>query len=368
MSQHLATTRTTPVFTLAAEDVPVIASYWHRLIARLDLYAPKLSPETLKSYGFDFRDFVEFCEGRGETAVPASPDVVVDFAKARLNDQQKRATVRRKLAGIGFVHKMAGASDPTQSPELRVLLKPNYLSPEGQTREAPAQQVPIRLEALECEEVVLLEDLLLHAPDTLVGQRAKLVVSIGFDTGLRGSELSSILIPDLQLGTGGGSVRVHHIKGRPGGDPIYRSLSAVSVDLVRHWIDETGLDSGPLFRSMTKYGTFRDSALRRRALTTIIKDLAARVPKRPVSRAEYEAGLFEQKYLHQIARVSTHSFRIGHAQELFINGAGEAGIMKALDWKNAQTLQAYLRHLDVRQSSSAQLLRDKRGSVPLTKL
>lgn len=360
MTHALVLRKIHTLFDLDAAQSLIPETYRTRFFSRLELYGSKSSPQTLKSYAADFRDFSDFCQGRGVEAVPADPATVFEYVKARLDDQQKRATVRRKLAGIKFVHRMAGATDPTGQEGTRQLLKPDYHQTPSQVPETPAQQVPIRLTALECEDVVLLDDLIRFAPQTLRGLRAKMLVSVGFDTGLRGSEIASIQIQNLQLGSNGGSLFVDHIKGRPDGDPIYRSLSAVSVQFVRQWLTITGLENGPLFCALTKHGTLRNTALRRRALSTEIKTLAGLVPKESVDATLYATGLFEKKYLHQIARLSTHSFRIGHAQELFVKGAGLAGIMKSLDWKNPQTLQTYLRHLDVRQSSSAHMLREYR--------
>lgn len=239
--------------------------------------------------------------------------------------------------------------DPTNTEGVKISLLPaNGRTTEEQralaAHEAPVQQLPVRLTALPGEDIFLLDDLLKACSDDLIGLRNKMLVSVVFDTGLRGSELVSLYIDQIELIAGAGQVRVNKIKGNK---QTMRSLSAVSCGLIKQWLIETRqtLDERALlFRSMTKTSSLRKSGLPRRQVTRIVKTLA--------KTAGYDNL--------QIDYLSSHSFRIGHAQELFIRGFSEFQIMQSLDWTNSATLHEYLRSLKVRQNATSQMLVDRK--------
>jgi hypothetical protein len=97
------------------------------------------------------------------------------------------------------------------------------------------------------------------------------------------------------------------------------------------------------------------AALTRPGLTSIYRHLAQRAPN--LGHVEI-AGL---ELAAVIARLSTHGFRVGMAQELIAARCDIGQIQLALRWKSATTALGYVRELSARDNAAADCLRERRG-------
>lgn len=275
---------------------------------------------TTKGYSADLRMFVDWCAERDTLWLPAAPAILAAF----IDDQVTRyriSTIKRRLCAIGFAHRMHDLPTPTDSNIVRLAV-----------RRATRQRVS-RPQQKRGLTHTIRADIMAARPDTLAGLRDSALISVGYDTLCRSSELSAMRIEHLDLqreGTDG--ILIPRAKADVAGDGRIAHLSPHTVRLLRQWIDEAGLASGPLFRSLHLHrvadGPLSTSSIRR-------------LIKRATERAGFDAAL--------TAELSGHSMRIGAAQDMMVAGFDALAIMQAGGWKSANVVLRYVENAATRE-------------------
>src|SRR5450759_3386710 len=95
------------------------------------------SANTLRAQKADGAIFQDFCEGRGESFLPADPAAIRDFIEHEVNTGKKPATVRRYIATVGRAHIGAGLLNPCSGEAVRLALK--KMGRESSARQAQAR-------------------------------------------------------------------------------------------------------------------------------------------------------------------------------------------------------------------------------------
>src|SRR6516225_28738 len=67
---------------------------------------------TRKAYGTDFRLLREWCEAKGVSALPATPETVAAYLAAGVAEGAKASTLGRRVAAIRYAHKLASLPTP----------------------------------------------------------------------------------------------------------------------------------------------------------------------------------------------------------------------------------------------------------------
>lgn len=107
--------------------------------------------------------------------------------------------------------------------------------------------------------------------------------------------------------------------------------------VVQAWIEQSGINEGPLFRSVNRHGQ-----IRRRQLSGID---VARIVKKLTKRAGLDA-----------AKYAGHSLRAGHVTSAAVAGASERSIMNQTGHRSAQMVRRYVRDASLfRENSAAKL-------------
>ena len=78
---------------------------------------------TLLAWGCDWAIYAAFCDERGFTTVPASPETIAAFIEACGEQLKKPATIRRYLSTIALAHRVAKFSNPCVEESVRLALK-----------------------------------------------------------------------------------------------------------------------------------------------------------------------------------------------------------------------------------------------------
>src|SRR5271168_5253085 len=81
------------------------------------------SANTLRAQKADGAIFQVFCEGRGDSFLPADPTTIRAFIEHEVKAGKKPATVRRYVATIGRAHTGAELLNPCSSEAVRLALK-----------------------------------------------------------------------------------------------------------------------------------------------------------------------------------------------------------------------------------------------------
>ena len=73
------------------------------------------SVNTRRNYTGQLRKFRDWCEHEGQTALPASPEVVAAYAAELVDDGKSMSTVRLAVAAIVDAHKRVGQESPVNA-------------------------------------------------------------------------------------------------------------------------------------------------------------------------------------------------------------------------------------------------------------
>jgi site-specific recombinase XerD len=275
-----------------------------------------LSDATRAAYRSDLAVFRNWCELRGVEAVPASPEAVASFAAAQAEQGLRPSTISRRLAAIRMLHRAAGQEPPTNSEIVTATMR-------GIRREhgaAPARKSPATAEVI----LAMLE----HIGDDLKGVRDRALLTFGFATACRRSELAALTVDDVTEVAEGLVVRIRQSKtdqeaqGHEIGVP--RGLRACPVRAMQAWLESAGIEEGPLFRRMRRGGHVGAESISPRTIAAVVKKYAGR------------AGLDPSDF-------GGHSLRSGFATSAAANGATLFRLMDQTRHRSVETVRAYVR-------------------------
>lgn len=271
---------------------------------------------TLSGYRKDLEIFAEWCAENGEAFLPAHPRSIASFFNAQL-ETCSYATIRRRASAIRFAHVLSDLQSPIGHSEVYLALRRA-----ARTRGRRPQQVLGLTRDL-------LDKMLAACPDTLSGKRDAALLSVGYDTLCRSSELAWMRVEDVRLDQA--RIYIPRSKNDPFGDGRIATLSQRSKIRLSEWLTASKLRSGALFRGLhTK--TLGESNIETSSIRRILKNSAKR------------AGLVKEA-----TRLSGHSMRVGAAQDLLVLGCDTLAIMTAGGWKNAEVVARYVENARIGQ-------------------
>ncbi len=282
---------------------------------------------TLRGYRTDWRDFCGWCEGHAVCPLPAAPEAVASYI-AECAGRLKVGSIQRRLNAIAEAHKAVGLPSPTHAPIVANTLKGIRRT----TGTAPEQKA-----------AALTDDIraMVDATDGgIIGARDRALVLLGFAGAFRRSELVALDIDDCSFGKDGLTVTLRRTKtdqdgvSRKIGIPYGANPDTCPVRVLQAWIEQAGIASGALFRSINRHGRVLAKRLAPIDVARIVKKLALC------------AGLDPQRY-------AGHSLRAGHATSAAIAGASERSIMNQTGHRSVQMVRRYIRDGSLFRENSA---------------
>jgi len=202
-------------------------------------------------------------------------------------------------------------NDPTKHPDAILALKRLHRQKGRQQKQAE----PLT-------EHVLLQ-LLKACSDDIVGQRDRILLMLGYETMRRRSELCQFKFEDLQqLPNGKYAIRLNFSKTDQFGKGKILPLTKELYHDLEAWKEKVG--EGYILRSISKYKTPTKS-LNPASINIILKRLQSK------------------SSLHLNSELSGHSFRVGKALDLLMNGESLEKIMLRGGWAAESTAMRYLR-------------------------
>ena len=271
---------------------------------------------TLRAYRAAWREFAQFCEGRGATALPASPASVVAFL-TWLAGHVRPATMQVKLAAVSFAHRLAHQGDPTDDENVRMVMA-------GIRRKlgsAPEKKAPATF-----GDVALMVAAL---PDDLGGKRDRALLLVGFAGAFRRSELVGLDVGDVRFNRATMTVTVRRSKTDQEGAGMRKVIPCLGgrldpVAALREWLEAAGINSGPLFRAVSRWGMVGRRRLDGRTVARVVKDAAE------------AAGLEPRQF-------AGHSLRSGFITSAALAGAAEWQIQEVSGHRSERVLRGYIR-------------------------
>jgi integrase/recombinase XerD len=287
---------------------------WRREFKRLEgAYAPA----TLRAYYTDVQKFSDYCSARGLQPFPANAGTVCDFVASQ-GLELRPGSVRRCLCAIRKIHQLLRLPDPTADEDVNLAMRRLRRTKLGRPRQAEGMTR------------AHLEQCLAVQPDSPWGLRNRALLSLGYDLLTRRSELVALMTDDIEF-RNDGTLRAMIRRGKtdPFGMGRIGFTSRRSAQLVGEWLAWRGDDIAPLF-----CGIYRGRAINRSLETTKVKLI--------VKEAILAAGLPPD----EVAAFSSHSLRVGAAQELLRAGFDTAAIMRAGGWRSTNVLARYLEYAE----------------------
>ena len=288
---------------------------------------------TQRAVKADLEVYAAWCGERGVAALPAVPATVAAFVDD-MATARAPATVRRYVASIAAAHAALGRGSTVRGPAVRLALKRMHRRRGRRQKQAQGLTWGLR------------QRLLAAVGERPIDARNRALVAVAYDAMLRRSELSDVQVADIvEEIQGDASLLVRRGKTDPEGRGAAMYLAPDTVALVREWQARSGVESGRLFRSVTKGGAV-GTRLHPSQIPRIVKAMARRAGLPP----EIVAGL------------SGHSARVGAAQDMVASGIEMPAILQAGRWKTTVMVNRYGERLLARRSGAAQLARlQKRG-------
>src|ERR1700730_6693495 len=100
--------------TIVSDASNLPAALGPDLATAIDLAKAEKAVSTRKAYGTDFRLFKVYCDAKGVSALPASPETVAAYIAAEAQTA-KPSTIGRRVAAIRYAHKLVGLDTPTDA-------------------------------------------------------------------------------------------------------------------------------------------------------------------------------------------------------------------------------------------------------------
>lgn len=314
----------------------------------------------------------DWCGAEGRSPLPADTEDLVRYVNALDTQGKKPATLARRIASIASVHRMLGLAEngalPTDAPMVRAALR--AIRRRRGTRQR--QAAPLRFgKSLDphIKKGFTLSAMLEACGGDLQGLRDAALLSLGYDAGLRVSELTRVEARhvDAHDEDGSATLFIPFSKTDQEQEGAWAWLSAETVRRVHAWKEAAGIEEGPLFRRVgidrrRAREADRETALARTTYsigTTPLTRQGVNGIYRRVAMAAYEHGLVHVpagQRADAVKSLSSHSLRVGLTQDLFAAGEDGVGIAQALRWSSPATALRYGRKLAVRSNVAARVL------------
>ena len=268
---------------------------------------------TIRAYRSDFIQYQTWCVESRLEPIPATADTMAMYVDY-LSENNKSATIRRRINSLGTVLKLSKNFDPTKDPEVILALKRMH----RKIGRAQQQATPLTRP--------LLNQLLSNCDNNVMGVRNQVLLRLGYETMRRRSELCAFKFEDIrQAPSGKPAIKLNFSKTDQFGSGKILPISKEFFDLLENWRSMIGQE-GHILRSINRHGHF-GSNLHPASISTILKAL--------------QKGL---RMDSDEQPLSGHSFRVGAALDLLEQGEPLERIMIRGGWQTDSTAMAYLRN------------------------
>lgn len=286
---------------------------------------------TLRAYQADWRDFSDWCGWHGQAALPASAETVALYL-SELARQLKASTIQRRMASIAQAHATAGYESPTKQAVVRNVWQG--------IRRARGTAMAGKSPTLTADIRIMVE----HLPQgKLIGVRDRALLLLGFAGAMRRSELVGLDVQNVQQTHDGLVVTIRKSKtdqegaGRKIGIPYGSHPQTCPVRALQAWLQASGIEEGPLFRSVNRHGKLVEGRLGDRAVALVVK--------RALEAAGKDGATF-----------AGHSLRAGLATSAAMAGVSERSIQEQTGHKSLIILRRYIREGSLfRENAAAQV-------------
>ncbi|CAM3088022.1 tyrosine-type recombinase/integrase [Vibrio rarus] len=241
------------------------------------------SHNSLLSMFNDWNHFVEFCQRRHVSCIPASTTAVRLFIEKQ-SETRKYATLKRMAITIGLVHRFHEFSDPCNHRQTKMLLAQLRVDKRGDAKQTKAFNAS-HLSQIQQQ---------LNSESSVKQLRDAAILSVMFECAMKRSELRELSFSQIQCDViEATSIQVNI-------NQQHYQLSSASSEIVQRWILMVPEHIGPLFRRIDRHGNIGEQPLDASSIYRVFR------------ASETQLGLSLQ--------LSGQSARVGAAKELAKQG------------------------------------------------
>ncbi len=280
--------------------------------------AAEKSAATRRAYASDWKHYTWWCAQNAVAELPSTPATVAAYLAHLADAGRSASTIARRLAAIGYAHKLKGLEPPTTAEAVRAVNR-------GIRRRigtAPTQKAP----ATALTVGAMLGGPRRNAEFSRAELRDRALILIGFAAALRRSELVDLKVNDVELGPDGALITIRRSKTDQEGQgaviAVPRGEVLRPVEALEAWLALSQICDGPIFRPIGKGGRIGAGALSDRSVADIVKRYAA------------AAGLDPKLF-------AGHSLRAGFVTSALAHGADVLKIMDVTRHQRIETLRLY---------------------------
>jgi site-specific recombinase XerD len=273
------------------------------------------APATIRAYESNFERFIIFCDNRNSIAIPANDADITSYIQHLIKENLKSASIRIAIASISAIHRLNQYTDPTRHSNVKLEIRRMHRRLGRESKQAIGINVSH------------LKEMLKTTDNSLKGLRDKALLLTAYDCMCRRSEIVSLSLDDAIIDQENESIKIKLRRSKTDQDGLGRWLyltKEAQLAIIK-WIEASKIDSGKLFRGITK-------------VNKTSKSLSCAQINRIFKSAAIKARLDQPL----IRNISGHSMRVGAAQDLLISGASLPMIMQRGRWSKADTVMRYI--------------------------
>ena len=191
------------------------------------------STRTVAGYSSDLRIFVSWCASKSLTWLPAFPAALAEFINEQV-ESHCLSTIKRRLCAIAFAHRIRELPLPTEHGIVRLAVR-------RAARHRPSRPKQVRglTQAIRAKIVTA-------CSPTIAGLRDAALISIGYDTLCRSSELAAMNVEHMSFeGNGTAIVMIPRLKSDTFSTGRIAYLSSHTTSLLVRWLEKADLHDGP---------------------------------------------------------------------------------------------------------------------------
>jgi site-specific recombinase XerD len=285
------------------------------LIKTMDKIEGAYAPSTIRAYRSNFEVFIKYCDENNVSALPAHPENVAQYIRRLSDGHLKSSSIKIAVASIAAIHNLNSLNDPTHHPDVKIEMRRMYRALGRYARQAYGINKDLLYKMVEATD------------NSLRGIRDKAIILVAYDSLCRRSELVSLGIEDVLIDEKNKGVKLRLRKSKTDPHATGRSLflNTISQEALKDWIAKSEIQSGKLFRAITRFGKIKG-------------DLHAAEINRTYKRLAYLSKADSKV----ISEISGHSMRVGAAQDLMESGASLPIIMNRGRWSKTDTVMRYI--------------------------
>ncbi|WP_050460953.1 tyrosine-type recombinase/integrase [Herbaspirillum autotrophicum] len=268
--------------------------------------------------------------------LPADESTMIRYLLAYVDSLNPR-TLALRLTALSQWHVHQGFFDAASTPTVRKTMA-GILRTHGRPKKK-AKALPI--EDLECIVAHL------ASLGTLKAVRDSALLQIGFFGGLRRSELVNIKVEYIAWTLQGITIMLPRSKTDQIGEGVVKAIPysdgpCCPAMALRAWLNAASISTGPVFRSISRWGKLATEALHEGSVNAILADCATLA------------------HLSYVPDLSSHSLRRGMATSAHRAGADFRDIKRQGGWRHDGTVQGYIEDADqFKENAAGSLLRSR---------